>query len=179
MSDYHLAVYTFGQFLDRADSPKIKSFFDLEPSVLADLETRPGFIARSGYDSNGLPECWGEQVFPRFWVDNGDGWAPSSLSLWQDVESIAAATYHGGHGAAYRRGREWNIPALDWPGYVLWWVPADHRPDWREAVDRHEHLAHHGATAHAFTFKQPFAPNGQMSTLESSKVKHLAKQDPA
>lgn len=174
MTVHALAVYTFGQFLDRAASPRLKDFFDLEPPVLEELERAPGFIARSGYDSDEGPESWGPQVFPKFWVDNGDGFAPSTLSLWRDLESLAAATYHGLHGSAYRRGREWNIPAVTWPGYVLWWVESAHRPDWHEAVERHEYLFDHGPTAFAFTFKSPFTPEGAGTQLDSKRVKALA-----
>ena len=175
MRAHHLAVYTFSQFVDRADSPVLKDFFDSEPPVLRELEAADGFIARSGYDSDEGPESWGEQVFPKFWRDNGDGWAPSTLSLWTTPEALAAATYHGQHGAAYRRGREWNIPPIEWPGYVLWWVEAGHRPDWREAVERHEHLGDHGPTPKAFTFKQLFQPDGTPAKLESAKVRKLAE----
>lgn len=31
------------------------------------------------------PASWGDQVFPRFHTENGDGWAPSTLSLWRDL----------------------------------------------------------------------------------------------
>ncbi|NVK33908.1 MAG: DUF3291 domain-containing protein [Rhodobacteraceae bacterium] len=173
---YRLAVYTYGPFLERANSPKIAGFFELEPSVLSSLEASPGFIARSGYPGDPNMACWGEQVFPRFWVDNGDGWAPSSLSLWQDIEHIAAATYHGMHGTAFRRGREWVVPAIDWPGYVLWWVNEAHQPDWQEAVGKLEHLHDHGATAQAFTFKQPFAADGSPRKIDTAKLKNLKTQ---
>ncbi|MBD8892897.1 DUF3291 domain-containing protein [Roseibium litorale] len=176
MTAYRLAVYTFGQFVDRADSPALKDFFDIEPSVLAELEAAEGFIARSGYDSDEGPGSWGAQVFPKFWRDNGDGWAPSTLSLWTSPEALAAVTYHGRHGAAYKRGREWNLPAVEWPGYALWWVEADHRPDWREAVERHEHLGDHGPSPKAFTFKQLYRPDGTPSKLDSAKVKELAQR---
>lgn len=174
MNAHHLAVYTFGQFLDRADSPRVKDFFVLEPGVFRWLEERPGFVARSGYDGDEGPESWGKQVFPRFWKDNGDGWAPSTLSLWQDMETLAAATYHGLHGAAYRRGHEWHFPKAGWSGYVLWWVDAGYRPDWQEAVGRHEDLADNGPTPGAFTFKSPFSPHGHAVKLNSRKVKQLA-----
>ncbi|SHL41709.1 DUF3291 domain-containing protein [Roseibium suaedae] len=174
MRGYWLAAYTFGQFLDRADSPALKDFFDSEPAVLRRLEASAGFIARSGYDSGEDPKSWGTQVFPKYWQDNGDGWAPSSLSLWTDPEALAAATYHGLHGAAFKRGREWNLPAINWPGYALWWVKSGHRPDWQEAVERHEHLGDHGPSPRAFTFKQLYLPDGTPSKLDSAKVKNLA-----
>ncbi len=107
MQTYNLAVYTFGQFLAPYESQKIRGFRNAEPHAMAAIEQSEGFISRSGYDGEPGPACWGTQVFPKYWVDNGDGWAPSTLSLWRDIESIMAATYRGFHGAAYRKGRNW------------------------------------------------------------------------
>ncbi len=176
MTAHNLAVYTFGQFLDQYESETIRGFREAEPAAFSAIEAAPGFISRSGYDSDEQPGSWGPQVFPRFWVDNGDGFAPSTLSLWDSLEAIAAATYHGLHGAAYRRGREWNIPAVTWPSYVLWWVSAGHRPDWQEAVKRHEHLADHGPSPFAFTFKQAYGPTGSAAKLDPQRIRALAEQ---
>src|SRR5262245_42473400 len=70
-------------------------------------ESSDGFIARSGYDGEPGPESCGKQVFPRFYVERGDGWSPSTLSLWRDLELPMAFTYAGIHAEAMRYGREW------------------------------------------------------------------------
>jgi hypothetical protein len=51
-----------------------------------------------------------------------------SLSLWKDLESVAAFTYHGAHGEALTKRREW-FEKYKLPIYVAWWVPADHQID--------------------------------------------------
>ncbi|WP_417693574.1 DUF3291 domain-containing protein [Roseibium sp.] len=173
MSSFILAAYTFALFHDRYESERISGFRDAEPGAFAAIEQAPGFLGRSGYEGDEGPKSWGKQVFPRFWVDNGDGFAPSTLSLWETPEALAAATYHGRHGAAFRRGREWNVLPVNWPGYVLWWVDVSHRPDWTEAVARHEHLADHGDSAHAFSFKALFDPHGQPLRLDNRRTKSL------
>ena len=69
------------------------------------------------------PQSWGEQVYPRFYVERGDGWSPSTLSLWRDLTALMAFSYSGIHAEAMRHGREWFVKPT-WPGYVLWWVAA-------------------------------------------------------
>jgi hypothetical protein len=177
MADHHLAVYTFGQLLAPYESQKIKGFRDAEPGAFAAIDRAEGLIARSGYDGDPGPESWGEQVFPKYWVDNGDGAAPSTLSLWQDIESIMAATYRGVHGAAYRRGRNWFVLTKKWPGYVLWWVPAGHRPDWAEGIARFEHLGDNGPSLSAFDFKRAFLPDGTPTKADMDRMKEIAARN--
>ena len=51
---------------------------------------------------------------------------------------------------------------IDGPILVLWWVPVGHIPTVAEALDRLRHLAQHGPSPEAFTFRTPFpAPDGE------------------
>jgi hypothetical protein len=34
--------------------------------------------------------------------------------------------------------------------FVMWWVPAGHRPTVQEAIERLQHLQQHGPSEHAF-----------------------------
>ncbi len=179
MFEPRLALYTFGQFVAPYESQQIKGFRDAEPHVLEKIENASGFLGRSGYDDEVDPPVWGEQVFPKYWQDNGDGWAPSTLSLWDSLEAALAACYHGLHGQALKRGREWNVKPDGWPNYVAWWVAGDHRPDWSEAVSRLEHLGDHGPSPTAFTFKTMFGPDGQAARIDTAEVKRLAAENAA
>lgn len=173
-----LAVYSFNQFIAPYQSDAIKGFRDAEPLAFAELEQAEGFIARSGYDGEVGPDSWGLQVFPKCWANvNGDGWAPSTLSLWRSLEALMAAIYHGVHGSAYRQGHAWHIKTDHIPGYVLWWVEPDHQPDWTEAVERFEQLMAHGPTPHAFSFKSAFDPEGTPVRPDSGQVKMLAARN--
>jgi len=174
MTGHYLAAYTFNEFLDRYQSDLIKGFREAEPHAFRTIEAAEGFIARSGYDVEPGPETWGTQVFPRYWKDNGDGFAPSTLSLWTSAEALMAATFHGIHGKAYRRGAEWHAHPAPWPNYALWWVAKDHQPDWAEAVRKIEHLGDHGPTETAFTFKALFDPEGRSFKPDTAKIKRLA-----
>jgi hypothetical protein len=160
-----LAIYNFGMFRTPAESPINQGFRDREPVNFEAAARAPGFIARSGYPDEPGPQSWGEQVYPRFYIDRGDGWAPSTLSLWTDLESLMAFAYSGVHAEALKHASDWFMPKA-WPPYVIWWVPAAHRPDWQEAVARFERLHDLGPTPEAFTFKSPFDAQGRPTTIK-------------
>jgi Domain of unknown function (DUF3291) len=164
-----LAVYNFGMFRERADSPGNQGFRDREPVNLDAVERAPGFIGRAGYEGEPGRESWGAQVYPRFYVERGDGWAPSTLSLWADIESLMAFTYSGVHAEALRHASDWFVPKR-WPPYVLWWVAEGHRPDWQEAVDRFERLHDRGPTPKAFSFRSPFDAHGRPTAIDKEVV---------
>jgi hypothetical protein len=76
------------------------------------------------------------------------------------VEDLFEYAFHTAHVEVYRRRNEW-FEHVEEPWAVLWWVPAGHEPTVEEGEERLRHLAEHGPTAHAFTFKQRFpAPEG-------------------
>jgi hypothetical protein len=164
-----LALYNFGIFRKPSDDPANQGFHDRnEPNFLA-AEAGDGFIARSGYDGDPGPESWGRQVFPRFYVERGDGSSPSTLSLWEDLSSPMAFAYSGIHAEALKHGRQWFLKPA-WPPYVLWWVDCNHTPTWQEGVARHEFLHDNGASAFAFDFKSPFDEDGNPTTIDRTAI---------
>ncbi len=177
MSGYWLALYTFAQFRKPADDPANEDYFNIEPAIWAAMERAEGFIARAAYDDEPGAEDWGEQVFPKYWSDNGDGWAPSTVSLWQDLESALAAVYRGPHAEILRLGPLFMQEAEDYPAYALWWVPENHQPDWEEAVERHEQLGDNGPSPDAFTFKAAFDPHGKSVTVDTAKSREIAERN--
>lgn len=170
MKSKRIALYTFGVFRAPADDAVNQGFHDRNDRNFLVAESSSGFIARSGYDDEPGPESWGEQVFPRFYVERGDGWSPSTLSLWKDLASPMAFSYAGIHAEAMRHAREWFLKPT-WPPYALWWVEQDHIPTWTEAVARHEFLHDHKASAFAFDFKTPFDEDGRPTTLDREAVR--------
>jgi hypothetical protein len=113
-SDMRLAVYNFGMFRERAASPSNQGFRDREPANLEAVERASGFIGRAGYEGEPDRESWGVQVYPRFYVERGDGRAPSTLSLWIDIESLMAFTYSGVHAEALRHASDWFVCFGGW-----------------------------------------------------------------
>lgn len=170
-----VALFTFGIFIQPSDHPSNAGFHERNDPVLLAAEGANGFIARSGYPDEPGPDCWGQQVYPRFYQERGDAWSPATLSLWRDLESPMAFSYFGLHAEALAHGRAW-FQKPEWPPYVAWWVDGDHVPDWTEAVERHEHLHDHGSTDFAFNFKQPFDASGRKTKIDLQKVKAAAGQ---
>ncbi|MEL6523841.1 MAG: DUF3291 domain-containing protein [Pseudomonadota bacterium] len=149
---HNLALYTFGQFLKPSEDPANDGFHERNDPLFELADATPGLIARSGYPDEPQTESWGEQVYPRFYRDNGDGWAPSTLSVWADAASAKAYIYRGPHLEAMRLGRSWFVEP-SWPPLVLWWIAKDYRPTWAEGCTKLEHLQDHGPTEAAFTFR--------------------------
>jgi hypothetical protein len=167
-----LALYTFGMFLEPSEHPVNDGFHKRNDPILLDIENAPGFLARSGYDGDPGPESWGEQVYPRFYQERGDGWSPSTLSLWRDMESMMAFCYFGLHAEALSHGQKW-FQKPEWPPYVTWWIEHDHVPDWAEGVERHEYLHDHGPTSKAFSFKKSFDMEGLPATINRAQIKQM------
>lgn len=165
-----LAIYNFGLFVASYDSPEVEGFRLREPSNFLAAERAEGFVGRSGYAGEPGPHSWGPQVFPRFIKGSGFDTAPSSLSLWADLESLMAFTYSGVHADALKHAKNWQVEKR-WPALVLWWAEA--RPDWNEAVERFEHLHDHGPGPRAFHFKDPYGPDGERIAIDRARVREL------
>lgn len=164
-----LAIYNFNNFRTRSAEPGNDGFHEREPLNFRAAEKSEGFIARSGYDGDAGPASWGRQVFPRFYVENGDGSAPSTLSLWRDLPSLYAFSYSGIHADALKNARQW-FDRQTWPPYVLWWVEKDEVPSWADGVARLECLHDAGSTAAAFDFKRPFDEEGEPTRIDKEAV---------
>jgi Domain of unknown function (DUF3291) len=165
-----IVLYTFGVFWEPFDSPVNDAFHARNDDNFRAAEMSEGIIARSGYEGDPGPESWGEHTYPRFY--NGVDHSPSTLSLWHDLISPMAFSYAGIHADAMRHAREWFVKP-EWPRYALWWVEQNHRPDWAEAVKRHEYLHDHGPSRHAFDFKNAFDNDGQPFTIDRTALKRI------
>jgi hypothetical protein len=166
-----LALYTFGVFRLPSEHPANDGFHARNDANFLAAEESAGFIARSGYDDEPEgPESWGEQVYPRFYVERGDGWSPATLSLWTDLTSLMIFAYSGIHAEAMRHARDW-FEKGKFPGYALWWVSADETPHWRHATTRLEHLHDHGPSPFAFDFKTAFDAEGRRVEVDKEAVR--------
>lgn len=173
----HIALYTFGLFRAPAEDAANDEFHARGVDVLEEIDQAAGFIARSGYDDEVNPSSWGVQVFPHFYVEAGDGWAPSTLSLWQDLAAPVAYTYHGPlHATALRKGREWFREG-DWPPYVAWWRDDLGQPTWAEGVERFEAFAKNGPSSSGFMFNAPFDHAGASTKVAAAAVRTYAEQN--
>ena len=71
--------------------------------------------------------------------------------------------------ARVRRRREWFVRMPE-AYLVLWWVPEGHIPSTEEAVARLDHLRAHGATPHAFNFRNVFPPPDAPEGLTAAAI---------
>jgi hypothetical protein len=68
------------------------------------------------------------------------------------VESLERFVYLTLHKRFYGRRSEW-FEHFDEPYFVMWWVPAGHRPSVQEAVARLDHLKENGTSDYAFDWQ--------------------------
>ena len=150
-----LAIFTFGNLQGEQgdDHAGAKEFWEASPGVFQAMASSPGYV--SGPHDSPEPDAWGAYVVPEF----GDGREAQTLSLWEGLDSLHAAAYHGDHLGALKKRKEW-FKDEEHPSHVLWWVDDEHTPTWQEARERHRELHENGPTASASNFRQPYGSDG-------------------
>lgn len=93
------------------------------------------------------------------WDAAGSVGVVANLSVWQDVESLAAFTYGAAHRTVLARRRDWFEPMPE-AHLALWWIESGSRPTTAEAGARLRQLRDHGPTPEAFTLQAPFPRPG-------------------
>ena len=139
---HHLAQVNIARMRAPLDDPSMSDFVSRIDEINALAENDPGFVWR-----------WKDP-------DNGPFNDPTllfNLSVWISVDALRAYAYRSDHAQLFRDRVKWFLPP-NGPTLALWWIPAGHRPTPAESKERLEHLAEHGPTPVAFSFKQPFAP---------------------
>src|SRR5919106_5080167 len=146
---FHLAQVNIGRARGEMTDPVMAGFVSRLAEINALADGSPGFV-------------W------RLQTEDGDATAVRpyedlriliNLSVWADLAALRTYVYRSPHAAVMRRRREW-FERFDRIYVALWWVPAGHRPSVAEAVARLAHLEQHGPTAFAFSFAEPFGPDG-------------------
>ncbi len=156
-----IAFYTFGLLHEPPGHPRVRRFEERTDSVFERAKNAPGFIHLVETEETDVPRC----------VSAPGDFPADTLSVWQDLASVAAFAYRDLHAAALRQRRDW-FRKIDLPGYVAWWIEDGQVPTWAEGATRYEYLCDHGSTPFAFDFKQPFTPAGEPA---SSPHEHLRK----
>lgn len=146
---YRLAQINIARFRLPQEHPANADFMNALDRVNALAERQPGFVWRLVGAGNSAIDV---RPFP-------DPQMAINMSVWRDIESLAAFVYRNeGHREIMRRRREWFEHMEIY--MALWWIEEGALPTVEEGVARVEHLRKHGPTAHAFTFKTPFPPPG-------------------
>jgi hypothetical protein len=135
----HLAQLNIGRLRYPTDDPRMADFMRNLDLVNALAERSRGFVWRlqdeSGNATNIRPY--------------DDAQMAVNLSVWESVEALEAFVWQTIHKRFYGRRPEW-FDSMEKPHFVMWWVPAGHRPTVGEAKERLEYLTAHGPTDHAF-----------------------------
>lgn len=145
MATYELAQLNIAIMKQPLDSPGMADFVNNLERINALAEDSDGFVWRlqtEEGDANAMRPL-GEQTLV-------------NMSVWRDVASLSEYVYKSAHVEILRRRKEW-FDRLKEAVFVLWWVPAGHRPSVDEAVSRLEQLRTSGPTPLAFNFRQSFS----------------------
>lgn len=172
-----LAFLTFGVFHEPVGHARVQGFLDRAPGVYAAADASTGFRGRSIRDYETWQHSWGDIVVPRCYPQLEHTNYAMTLSLWDDLESVAAFAYKGAHAEALAHRTDW-FRSLGLPSYVAWWVDAD-QVGWQDAADRMDHLHEHGPTAWAFNFRNAFDAQGNECRMDAARVLENAKANAA
>ena len=126
----HLVEFNIGILKYDWDDPRVADFKNNLDRVFAIAERSPGYIWH-------LPEDQMEAA--QLDVDGHLGGNPrtaSTLSVWQDLDSLKHFVWNTVHKRFYDRRMEWYDPAEQGLRLVMWWVPVGDRPSMAEAVAR-------------------------------------------
>lgn len=151
---YQLAQVNIARMRAPLDSEALADFVAALDPVNASADGARGFVWRLQTEDGNAT------AIRAFEWDTGDSAGVLvNLSVWESVEDLGRWVYGDLHRAVLRRRREW-FHRVEESTVALWWVPEGHRPTTDEAEERVRHLRAHGASAFAFTFRQPWGPPG-------------------
>jgi hypothetical protein len=144
----HLAQLNVATARYNLDYPGMADFMNNLDRINALAEVAPGFIWRLRGEGNNATDLRASDD-PLFIVN---------MSVWASVEALFDYVYRSDHRSIMVRRREWfEKPAG--PYHVLWWIGEQAFPTVEQGLARLRHLAGHGPTKHAFTFKTHFPEN--------------------
>ena len=131
-----------------------QSYFESVDLLITPVATSPAFL------HNQQGERW-----ERLLKVNGQDQPHTDSLFWAGYSGVVglpatAIGFNKPDGDIMRRRREWfeHIEVYQ----CLWWIPTGHRPSVEEGLARLNLFEQLGATAEAFSFKNPYpAPDGQ------------------
>ena len=139
-STHHLTQLNIGRLRYEVDDPRMADFVNNLALVNGIAERTPGFVWRYEDASGAAVETRPYEADPRMAIN---------LSVWESVEALERFVWQTVHKRFYGRRGEW-FERMDGVYFVMWWVPAGHRPSVKEAVERLEYLRQNGPGDHAF-----------------------------
>jgi uncharacterized protein DUF3291 len=145
---FQIAQVNIGRIKGPMDGPIMAGFANRLDEINALADRSPGFVWR-------LQTSEGNATYLRPFED--DDQMLLNMSVWETVEDLKHYVYKTAHAELLKQRNEW-FERMSAVYSALWWVPAGHIPGIDEAKKRLAHLAAHGPTEFAFTFKSVFPP---------------------
>lgn len=149
---FELAQVNIARLVAPLEDPQLADFVAALDPVNAAADAAPGFVWRLQTEDG---DATAVRAFE--WDTGGSAGVIVNMSVWTDVESLAAFVYGELHRQVLRRRREW-FQRMQEAYTACWWIPAGHRPTTAEAEDRIRYLRAHGATPYAFTLRTSYPP---------------------
>ncbi len=144
-SGMHLAELNVGRLLAPTDDARVAEFMAALDWVNGLGKRLPGFVWMM--EGSGEPGTGNTDA-----KIDGDAQYVSNLTVWGNVAALEAFVWNTVHRAFYERRQEW-FEVLGAMHFVMWWIPAGHKPTLEEALARLEHLRVLGNSDHAFGWK--------------------------
>jgi len=142
MNGMHLAELNIGRLSAPTDDPRVAEFMGSLDRVNGLGKRMPGFVWMM--EGSGAPGTGNTDA-----KLDGDPQFVSNLTVWDSVAALESFVWNTVHRAFYERRAEW-FGVLGKMHFVMWRVPAGHRPTLDEALARLAHRQQHGDTDHAF-----------------------------
>ncbi|MDF0599230.1 DUF3291 domain-containing protein [Psychromarinibacter sp. C21-152] len=142
MTAMHLAELNVGRLVAPTDDPRVAEFMAALDRINGLGKRMPGFVwmmEGSGEPGTGNTEA----------KIGGDPQYVSNLTVWEDVASLENFVWNTVHRQFYDRRHEWFQVLAD-QHFVMWWIPAGHRPSLEEALGRLDDLRANGPSERAF-----------------------------
>jgi hypothetical protein len=138
----HIAELNVGRLIAPTDDPRVGEFMRALDRVNGLGKRMPGFVWMM--EGSGAPGTGNTEA-----KIDGDPRFVSNLTVWDSVAALEAFVWNTVHRQFYARRAEW-FEVLGKMHFVMWRVPAGHRPTLDEGLARLAHLQAHGDSDHAF-----------------------------
>ncbi|NNE53573.1 MAG: DUF3291 domain-containing protein [Sulfitobacter sp.] len=140
---HHLAEFNLGILKYDWEDPRVQDFVNGLDLVNGVAQRSPGFVWMLGGDE--MEQAQNDPDGPL----GGNPRTASTLSVWEDVESLEHFVWNTVHKRFYDRKGEWYDMGAALR-LVMWWVPIGHKPGIDEAMARFRQLETEGDSDAAF-----------------------------
>ena len=136
----HLAELNIGRLIAPREDPRVAEFMQNLDLINGLGKRMPGFVwMMEGEAGEGNTAT----------AIDGDPQYIPNLTVWETPAQLETFVFGTLHAKFMQRRAEW-FEILGEMHFVMWWVPAGHRPTLQEALDKLAHLRAHGDSDAAF-----------------------------